>query len=122
MGLNNSQYDAIMREYDGKQSRNRREQKKRQERAYERLPRLKELDDLLSSLAVRQARRLLDGDTEAVKSLKEEYAAIRREKEELLSREGFAPDYLEMHYDCPLCKDTGFVEGRKCRCFLQKDL
>ena len=122
MALNNSQYNAIMREYDGKQSRNRREQRQRQERAYARLPRLKELDDLLSSLAVRQARRLLDGDTEAVKSLKEEYAAIRREKEGLLAQEGFAPDYLEMHYDCPLCKDTGFADGKKCRCFRQKEL
>ena len=122
MALNNSQYDAIMREYDRKQSRNRRDLRERQDRAYERQPRLRELDGQLASLAVRQARRLLDGDEGAVENLRKEYALIRQEKEELLAQGGFAPDYLEMHYDCPLCRDSGYVEGKKCRCFLQKEL
>ena len=122
MALNNSQYDAIMREYDRKQSRNRRDLRERQDRAYERQPRLRELDGQLASLAVRQARRLLDGDEGAVENLRKEYALIRQEKEELLAQGGFAPDYLEMHYDCPLCQDSGYVEGKKCRCFLQKEL
>ncbi len=122
MALNNSQYDAIMREYDRKQSRNRRRQKERQEKVYRQLPRLEELDGRLASLAVRQARRLLDGDRGAVDSLREEYARIRREREELLAKAGYEPDYLEMHYDCPLCRDSGYVEGKKCRCFRQKEL
>ena len=52
MALNNSQYNAIMRQYDRMQSRNRQEQRERQEQAYEKLPRLQELDGQISGLAV----------------------------------------------------------------------
>ena len=29
------------------------------------------------------------------------------------------PDYLELHYTCPRCKDTGFYENDLCPCFRQ---
>ena len=70
MALNNSQYNAIMRQYDRMQSRNRQEQRERQEQAYERLPQLQELDGQISGLAVQQARRLLAGDAGAVETLR----------------------------------------------------
>lgn len=30
---------------------------------------------------------------------------------------GYPEDYLELKYTCPLCSDTGFVNGRRCECF-----
>ncbi len=122
MGLSNSQYDAIMREYDGRQSRRRQEQRKRQEEAYERIPGLKELDGQMAGLAARQARRLLEGKERAVEELREEGVRIGKERARLLMEAGFPADYLELRYDCPLCRDKGYVEGRKCRCFRQKEL
>lgn len=122
MALSNSQYDAIMRQYDAKQSHNRREQKCRQEEVYLAVPGIKELEDQLSTLAVRQARRLLEGDERAVETLRGEYAGIAAEKQRLLTQAGYTADYLDMHYDCSLCRDTGYVNGKKCRCFLQKEL
>ena len=32
---------------------------------------------------------------------------------------GFAKNYLSPIYNCPDCKDTGFIEGEKCHCFKQ---
>ena len=122
MALNNSQYNAIMRQYDRMQSRNRQEQRERQEQAYEKLPRLQELDGQISGLAVQQARRLLAGDTGAVETLRAQAVAISEERARLLQEAGFAPHYLEIRYDCDLCRDTGYVDGKKCRCFLQKEL
>ena len=34
---------------------------------------------------------------------------------------GYQSDYLEPIYDCPICKDTGFVNGQPCEC-LQKEV
>ena len=98
MALNNSQYNAIMRQYDRMQSRNRQEQRERQEQAYEKLPRLQELDGQISGLAVQQARRLLAGDTGAVETLRAQAVAISEERARLLQEAGFAPHYLEMRY------------------------
>lgn len=122
MALSNAQYEAIMRDYDRRQARHRQEQRKRQEEAYERIPGLKELDGKMAELAVRQARRLLDGQTQAVEVLKKEGTQISEQRQKFLREAGFPGDYLELRYDCPLCHDKGVVEGRKCRCFRQKEL
>ncbi len=122
MALSNGQYEAIMREYDSKRSYHRQEQLSRQEQVYARIPRLLELDDESSSLAVRQARRLLEGDPDAVGYLSDELAKIDAERSRLLTDAGYPADYLDMKYDCPVCHDTGYVENHKCRCFLQREL
>ena len=34
----------------------------------------------------------------------------------LLKSHGYPADYLDLHYTCPLCDDTGFVQGKACEC------
>ena len=117
MSLSNSQYDAIMRTYQQQQLQNRHEQENRIAEVYKKIPAIKELDDSISSCAVKSARRLLDGDQGALKELRAEIADLREQKSVLLRAYGFSPDYMEMHYKCPDCQDTGYSEGRKCHCF-----
>jgi len=50
----------------------------------------------------------------------EELAALETEKLEILRRAGYPVDYLRPAYRCETCRDTGFVDGKKCRCFRQK--
>lgn len=49
---------------------------------------------------------------------------MQGEKERLLVAAGYAPDALAHHYQCPTCKDTGYVGDRMCTCQreLLKDL
>ena len=44
-------------------------------------------------------------------------AILRSSKKALLKSAGFPADYLEPVYECPDCKDTGYINGRKCHCF-----
>lgn len=37
-----------------------------------------------------------------------------------LTDSGFPANYLDMHYDCKLCSDTGYVSGKMCSCLRQK--
>ena len=122
MSLSNSQYDAIMRTYQQQQLQNRHEQENRIAEVYKKIPAIKELDDSISSCAVKSARRLLDGDQGALKELRAEIADLREQKSVLLRAYGFSPDYMEMHYKCPDCQDTGLIEGRKCHCFLKAQM
>lgn len=119
MILNNSQYDEIMRTYEQKQLLNREELEKRYETAYDRLPELKELHDAISTISVEQARKLLDGDETALEQLKIRRRELSEEAEALLRAGGFPSDYLEMHYQCADCKDTGYIGNEKCHCFQQ---
>lgn len=119
MPLSNSQYDEIMREYDQCQLQDRRILDERRRKVFQKIPQLKELESTVASRSVRQARLLLDGDTSALASLKEELADLSRQRDALLTAGGFASNYLDPVYECPDCKDTGYIDGRKCHCFKQ---
>lgn len=35
----------------------------------------------------------------------------------LLTMHGYIKDYLEIHYTCKICEDTGYHNGKRCECF-----
>lgn len=117
MALNNSQYDTIIRTYEKKQLHNVHEQEKRYTTAYEKIPSLKELHQSISSLSVRQARKLLEGDENALTQLKSQIKELAEREKELLVSGGFPENYLEISYECADCKDTGYIGNQKCHCF-----
>lgn len=119
MALKNSQYYAIMREYEQKQLKSHDIQTARYEEVYEKLPEFKSLDESISILSVQYGKKLLNGEERALDSLKEELEILRGSKRNLLISAGFPEDYLEPVYECPDCKDTGYIGNEKCHCFKQ---
>lgn len=85
MALSNSQYEQLMRTYELRQRNNEYRLQKRYESVYARIPKLKELDDAISSLSVSQARHLLEGDDSALKQLKEQLSLLFTSKRSFLS-------------------------------------
>lgn len=117
MALENIQYDEIMREYDRRRHRSRRLQEERREQAYRLVPRLKEIQNTIASLSAGRIHALLgkgSRDDNAVYQKKLE--ALAKERTTLLTAGGFPPDYLEMPYQCPLCRDTGYTDNGRCVC------
>ena len=84
MALSNSQYDHLMRTYEQKQLDNEFQLRKRYEKAYALIPELEEVDHSISSLSVKKARLLLDGDQTALSSLKSELKELSARKPALL--------------------------------------
>mgnify|MGYP000772827334 FL=1 len=117
MALSNSQYDELMRTYEQRQLDNEHALRKRYETACSMIPELPALDDAISSISIKQARLLLDGHEDALSELKEEISRLSAQKQALLCSHGFPEDYLELHYLCPDCKDTGYIGTNRCHCF-----
>ena len=55
-----------------------------------------------------------------LKELKEKITDLRIRKSETLVSNNYPIDYLELHYRCTKCKDTGFIGNTKCTCYNQK--
>ena len=106
-----------MREYEQKQLRSRDTLARHYAEVYTRSPEFQSLDESISILSVQYGKRLLNGDDLAVESLKSELAILRKQKDELLQSCGFPSDYLEPSYECSQCRDTGYIDNQKCRCF-----
>ncbi len=122
MPLTNTQYNLIMRRYEARQLENQRILQERIRDAYLQCPRLKEVDDRISSVSLSRARLLLDGDTSALSALKSELGDLIQEKTRLLNHMGYPANYLEPPYQCPDCRDTGYIDSQKCHCFRQAAL
>ena len=122
MPLHNYQYDTIMREYSRRQAQNRRIQEQHQAQAYQQLPRLREIDEEVATLSARKVRALITGQETGLDDLKNDIALLSQERSALLLSEGYPQDYLEMHYTCPLCQDTGYIGSQKCTCFKKAEI
>ena len=124
MSLKKEQYDTIINEYAKIRDRHRRELEKRRSRAYARIPALQELEQSTPSLAMECLRqRLRDGTggTEDGSSFRKTAEAISQKRKQLLEQNGFPPDYLEMTWDCPVCRDTGYIGREKCSCLRKRE-
>lgn len=111
-----------MRDYQRKQSAHRRLKEARVREAFHRFPRLKEIDDQIASLSVQSGRQILEGDSRALSRLKEEIRLLGEERNQLLAKGGYPLDYLQMAYDCPDCRDTGYIGNTKCHCFRKAEI
>lgn len=111
-----------MRTYSQKQAKHRHLLEDRVREIETALPRIREIDQEIAAASVQCGRRLLDGDTAALNGLKAQIAALARERTDILADGGYPPDALEMTYDCPDCRDSGYIDGRKCHCFCRAEI
>ena len=119
MGLQNYQYNRILREYDSRRQQAKWELDQRTEQVYARLPELEQLDQELISGSIQCARLVLSGEESALDSLRERNEALSARKKDLLRKTGFPENYLEPWYCCSDCQDTGHIGNQKCHCFKQ---
>lgn len=91
------------------------------ESLYRQFPRAKQIEQELSSTAVRAAKAVLSGQNAAqqLTRLKEQNLALQEELSSILRKAGVEPDYLETHYQCASCRDEGYLDGVMCSCMKQ---
>ena len=86
--------------------------------AYRRIPELGEIDRRLASLIVELTSSVMGGGR-SVEEIRAESLELQGRKAELLVEHGWPMDWLDGAWDCPKCRDTGYVEGRACECLLK---
>lgn len=124
MALSNSEYNLIMREYEERRYKAKWELDIRISQVYEKIPRIKEIQDEISTTAVENMKNRLYGINEKSNStgndLHGKIASLVAEKEELMRKHGYSPSYLKPWYVCDDCKDTGYIGNEKCHCLRDK--
>lgn len=53
---------------------------------------------------------------EELSSLRASHAELREREAEYLKKQGLSEDYLLPRYECEICGDRGYVDGRMCAC------
>lgn len=82
------------------------------------IPEIAEINRILSRTSIEILKAISSG-----KNTKEQIQAIEvknRQAQEMIAQllisRGYPADYLDMEYTCKKCEDTGFYQGKRCRC------
>lgn len=113
----------ISRIYDEQRKQSETELFQRRNELEKKLPEIGELERKIGSLSVQLSIGLLDrkkNKQQLLTEMKERITDFKVKKYELLNEAGYPSDYLEMHYKCSKCCDTGFIGRDKCSCYKQK--
>ncbi len=86
--------------------------------AYAKIPKLVEIQSRIAMLGAEAVSAISKG-AEApayIAKLAKESLAAQAERKQLLIDAGLPEDYLEAHYTCSICSDTGVTENGICTC------
>lgn len=123
--MNNTNLKKLLNEYERKRIQEENDLQYRKNKLYNSYPRLQEIDNELSSLAISTAKELIKkNNKEILNNLNTSIENLKNEKKDLLFSIGKDYSYLTPNYECPLCKDTGYItnnyETKMCNCLKQK--
>ncbi len=118
MGYNKNNYIRIREEYETKYLRAREAADLRRAEVWAAIPEVEEIDKALQLTGLSIMRAALDGgDVDArIAETRSRNAELNAVRQSLLIARGYPADYTEPHYDCALCNDSGYADGRMCRC------
>ncbi len=119
----NEKYEEVLKRYQSKNLEAKNAAEARAQELRNKFPEIAEMDAILSKTAIRIISASSSGDNvqQKVNSILEEVAAINEARTAFLIEKGYPGDYSDVKYECPICKDTGYVDGKMCSC-LKKEL
>lgn len=116
--------NTLIKSYDDLREKNEHESEKRRAEIYQKVPRIKQIDEEIRDLSFEISRLMLTRasniQSESAR-LRSKALKLNEEKAYLLTESNYRPNYLDPIYDCELCKDTGQLDdGQRCQCFIIK--
>lgn len=118
-----SYHDEIMKMYENIRDEEINALKKRKLEIQKKVPSVTDIENKIGLLCIQLSKTIFkssENREELLKKLKYDITELRVKKSELLVQHGYPVNYLDLHYRCSKCKDTGYVENEKCICYKQK--
>lgn len=128
------QYKLLIKEYDQKRTRAAEEKRNREREIYTKIPDIEVIDRSLNRLGINLVKSALSTSPQnLLEDFRKKNEELLRNKKQLLVEHGYPVDYLDTHYECSICKDTGFISDiskpdsiaseyahhKPCKCFEQ---
>ena len=126
--MDNSLLKQVLKEYDEKRTRAVQAAEERKKDLMSVNPRLQEIDKELTLNSIQVSKAILVSDSKEkaslLASLKKKNNSLIKEKNDFIKNLSKENNYLNPHFDCKLCKDTGYVQkdGKlvMCSCLKQR--
>ena len=95
-----------------RQEENKQITREKKEKAYIEIPTLADINKKIGALV-----KLGVLSENSVSDVKKALKDLVLEREKILLEHGYPANYLEDYYECPICKDEGFIGSEPCECY-----
>lgn len=119
MGYPKQVYDNAWQTINRRREEARQQAVSHREEIRRRLPEVELLERKMAYTAAGITKAVIASPQRAeqeIQRLSRESLSLQARRERLLTEAGYPADYLEEHYHCPKCKDTGYVGVERCSC------
>ena len=116
-------FQEAKRRIDRRRMEHLTEQSRRMDEIAENLPEVSRIQRQLAMTSAEICKLILQKgeDLQAgIARIEKVNLDLQAREKELMTAAGYPADYLELTYTCPLCNDTGFVNGVRCRCLKEE--
>ena len=122
--MNSEILKQILNELERRRDRALYEQKMRQEEVYLKVPEIKEIDAQISKTGFLIAKAVLNNPEnymEYIEKIQKDMEQLKMKKAVLLTENNITLEYLDVNFQCNVCKDTGYLsDGQMCNCLKQE--
>ncbi len=124
--MSNTVLKDLLSQYSKKKIDAEQDAEKRKEELYKKYPKLQTIDDKLTKLAISTTKSLINNnDKTLLDELNKNIYSLKAEKNKILKNNNISEDYFKPHYECSICKDSGYVTNSDfttsmCSCLKQK--
>lgn len=124
--MSDSTLKSLLKEYEQKRLVALTDLDKRKQSLYASNKRLEEIDSELNLYALNTAKAILSSpdDKSSLNNLKNKIDDLKKEKEIILKKLNVDDSFFKPHFECDLCKDTGYVQDgyqfNLCNCIKQR--
>ena len=126
MSYTTETYEKVQSILDRRKERATLEAQDRIEKITNEIPELKTIQIKLAQIGLNISKTFFTSkDPKAdIDKLRIDSIALQNRKKQLLKANGYDDDAMSIKYFCPACEDTGFINGRRCKCYvnLLKDI
>ena len=125
--MENTLLKQVLREYEAKREKAILEAEQRKNELIKINPKLIEIDNEIFKNSIKTSKAILSSNIKEkehlLSELKKKNAALIKEKKDFLKNLTKDNDYLNPHFECKLCKDTGYIKKNDimvmCSCLKQ---
>jgi DNA replication protein DnaC len=108
-----------MRQYDRRREENRHRAEESLALVHRMVSGYRDLENEIAAVYAEATKKYLSGDEEAHVAAKQRAHDLIEQKNVLLTAAGLSADFLIPRYNCPDCRDTGYIDRQKCHCLKQ---
>lgn len=118
MGYNPEIYAGLRDEWEQRRKSAIAESEMRLQELHARFPEIAAIDRAMAQAGADVMRTAMNGGNidGRLAQLKEENLKLQKRRGDFLEQHGYAADYSDIHYACPICRDTGFDGRKMCSC------